>query len=127
MANTKKPSTIKASAKMPAEPAQPIPTSNIANWRLFRGITSQRILANMVKEKFPAAKGLDRVSICRLESGTARWNEDHIAILSSVLECQPGDLISTNPFEAGDIFALYAGLSATDKRRALKLLQQLKS
>lgn len=104
----------------------PAATNNIRNWRLFRGIATQKELAVMTIAYDPAGKGLPRVSICRLETGEVRYNQDHIDILSRTLRVSPRDLIGTNPYDAGDIFAVYAGLSEAEKRKALKLVTTIK-
>lgn len=102
-------------------------TNQIRNWRLFRKIALQRTLSEMSVAHDPLGIGVSRVNIVRLENGEARWNEDHIMILSRTLGCTPRDLIGTNPFDSGDIFAVYAGLSPSAKRRALKALKAIKS
>lgn len=102
-------------------------TNNIRNWRLFRKVALQRTLAEMSVAYDPLGIGVSRVNIVRLENGEARWNEDHIMILSRTLGCTPRDLIGTNPFDSGDIFALYAGLSPSAKRRALKAIKAIKT
>lgn len=102
-------------------------TNNIRNWRLFRNISLQRTLAEMSVAHDPLGIGVSRVNIVRLENGEARWNEDHIMILSRTLGCTPRDLIGTNPFDSGDIFAVYAGLSPSAKRRAMKAIKAIKA
>lgn len=102
------------------------PDNNIRNWRLFRKYPSQEALAKATIAADPDGVGVARGVINRLESGDYRYHQDHIRVLSLTLKCSPRDLIGTNPFDAGDIFVVYAGLSEADKRRALKLLSQLK-
>lgn len=103
------------------------PTNNIRNWRLFRKIELQRTLSEMSVAHDPLGIGVSRVNIVRLENGEARWNEDHVMILSRTLGCTPRDLIGTNPFDSGDIFAVYARLSPSAKRRALKAIKAIKT
>lgn len=111
-------------ARPPRKP--PSNGNNIRNWRLFRGIAKQEDLAHLTIMNDPKGKGLDRVCITRLENGEARYNERHLAILSRALRVAPRDLIGTNPFDAGDIFAVYVGLSESKKRIAAKLIASLK-
>ena len=99
--------------------------NNIRNWRVFRGVKTQGELAELTKGYDPSGKGLTRATVCRLESGELRWNEDQIIMLSQTLRVQPRDLIGTNPFNSGDIFAIYAGLSERKQKQAIKLIQQL--
>jgi transcriptional regulator with XRE-family HTH domain len=99
--------------------------NNIRNWRLFKGLAKQEDLARLTQLHDPERIGIPRVTICRLESGETRYNEDHLRLISSALGVSPRDLIGTNPFDAGDIFAVYEGLSWADKRAAMKLLTTL--
>lgn len=103
------------------------PTNNIRNWRLFKNIALQGDLSKLSIAHDPEGIGVSRVNIVRLENGDARWNEDHIMILSRTLGCTPRDLIGTNPFDSGDIFAVYAGLTPAAKRRALKAIKAIKT
>lgn len=100
--------------------------NNIRNWRLFRKIELQRDLAELAAIHDPNGKGFSRVTITRLENGECRYNEDHLFILGRALGCAPRDLIGTNPFDAGDIFAIYAGLSDEDRALAMRMVKSLK-
>lgn len=100
--------------------------NNIRNWRLFRGIETQKELAALTIPHDPRGKGVLREAICRLEKGDARYNEDQIKLLAAALKTTPRDLIGTNPFDAGDVFALYAGLSDADKERAKRYIKKLR-
>lgn len=100
--------------------------NNIRNWRLFRGIATHHALAAITKAQDPQGKGLDRVSICRLETGELRYNENHIDVLAKALTVSTRDLIGTDPFNAGDIFAVYATASDAEKRRIAKQVAKLK-
>lgn len=93
-------------------------SNNIRNWRLFRKLAKQSDLAKLA--------GLPSASISRLETGEMGYNQKHIHILARALGVAPRDLIGTNPFDAGDIFAVYAGLSDDDKRLAAALMAKLK-
>lgn len=100
--------------------------NNIRNWRLFRGIPKHGALAALTAQYDPKGKGINRVSLLRLENGEGRYNEDHLRLLSLALRVAPRDLIGTNPFDAGDIFAIYAGFSDEQKLRAAQMLAKLK-
>lgn len=121
MAKTKDGAAIGAKIRLPAAAG-----NNIRNWRLFLKIPEQADLAALTVKVDPNGKGLDRPCIVRLESGTARYNESHLAILSRAMGVSPRDLIGTNPFDSGDIFAVYAGLTAAKKRRLIRLAVALK-
>lgn len=100
--------------------------NNVRNWRLFRGIATQESLANLTAACDPDGKGISRVVILKLENGEQRYNEAQITLLARALSVAPRDLIGTNPYDAGDIFAVYAGLPDPAKRRMLKLARALR-
>lgn len=80
----------------------------IRSWRLYRGLKMQKDLAELTKSVDPYGVGLDRVTICRLETGQMQYNETHLKLISHALRVAPRDLIGTDPFNSGDIFKLYA-------------------
>ena len=100
------------------ERQQPTERNQIRNWRLYRGIKMQKELADMTIEYDRKGLGLDRVTICRLETGTMQYNETHIRLLSFALRVAPRDLLGTNPFDSGDIFKQYADLPERDRPNA---------
>lgn len=106
---------------------QPARRSNfIRAWRLFRAVTRQEDLAQLTVRFDPKRKGVLRETITRLENGIYRYNEDQLALIGKALRVAPRDLIGTDPYNSGDIFAVYAGLSEDDKAKALALLNQLR-
>lgn len=129
MTNSRKSKPTKGKAVEPTQDRSRLPDSpgnNIRAWRLFRGIETQQGLSELTKRMDRDGRGLSREVICRLETGELRYNEDHLTILALALEVAARDLIGTNPLDAGDIFAVYAGLSASDKRRISDAVAKLK-
>ena len=61
----------------------------IAKWREYRGIESQSELAKL--------SGITRATVCRLENGTLPWRQWLLERLAAVLQCEPAQLITTNP------------------------------
>lgn len=78
----------------------------------------QKDLAELTKISDPFSVGLDRVTICRLETGQMQYNETHLKLISHALRVAPRDLIGTNPFDSGDIFKQYADLPRSLRRKA---------
>lgn len=103
----------------------PSMTNQFRSWRVFRGYPNQNALALATQIVDPAGAGFTRATICRLESGALKYSENHIELLSLTLKVAPRDLIGTDPFNSGDIFAVYAGLSKSKQRRAEALLAEL--
>lgn len=100
-------------------------TNFIRSWRLFRGFESHDALSKATVAHDPAGEGLSRSCILRLETGETKYHQGHLAILSNTLRVAERDLIGTDPYNAGDIFALYAGMTAADKRRAAAYIERL--
>lgn len=80
---------------MPKRPATQ--TNNIRAWRLYRKMPCQKDLAEATRRVDPSHKGLDRVTICRLESGAMRFHETHLAMLAAALSCEPWQLLCNQP------------------------------
>lgn len=100
--------------------------NNIRNWRLFRGLERQLDLADATKAHDPKGRGLDRVIINRLESGADKYHQGHIELIARTLRVSERDLIGTNPYDAGDIFAVCAGLSEAGKAAVLKYAKRIR-
>jgi transcriptional regulator with XRE-family HTH domain len=92
-------------------------TNFIRQWRLFRGIKTQGELADL--------SGLARPQISNLESGLQSYKQEHLEALAVPLKCTPSDLISVDPFKAGDIFTIYRALPETAKKAVDALVRQL--
>lgn len=98
----------------------------IRSWRLFRDVRTQDDLATATIGFDPKRKGVLRETITRLENGSYRYNEDQLNLIGKALRVAPRDLIGTDPYNSGDIFAVYAGLSEADRAKALHLLHKLR-
>ncbi|HEV8492937.1 MAG TPA: helix-turn-helix transcriptional regulator [Candidatus Angelobacter sp.] len=124
MGKSKKGSTSKVVTtdieKRPMRPirTEPAEENNIRNWRLYRKIATQEDLAELTKKHDPKKKGLDRITILRLENGETRYHAGHLEILSRALQAAPGDLIRLNPFNTDDPAVVLAGLPPEDQARA---------
>lgn len=120
MASTKKLSIIKDEAA-----AREVPTHFIKAWRIARNFKTHSALADATKAHDPEGKGIPRVSILRLENGVTRPNQWHLKLLSNTLRVSQGDLLSTDPNNSGDIFSIYAALSAPKKKALQKFARTL--
>jgi transcriptional regulator with XRE-family HTH domain len=98
---------------------EPTPDNQIRNWRLWRKIEKQDDLAQLTQKFDPEGKGLERATIIRLEIGATRVNADHIKLLAPALDVPPTWLISVNPWDRMDPFAVYADLTDADKQKVL--------
>jgi transcriptional regulator with XRE-family HTH domain len=104
-------------------------SNHIRDWRLFRGIKSQMELAERTVAFDPEKKGINRVTLARLENGVLRYNQGQIELIAKTLNVSPGELISVNPNDMGDIFAIYARMEGPARVKAgaaiRKALKQL--
>jgi transcriptional regulator with XRE-family HTH domain len=91
--------------------------NNIRNWRLFRGVETHEQLTEMTIAVDEKAKGVNRVTIARLENGVMRYNQDQVELIAAALGTTPRDLIATNPFNSGDLFVIYAQASLPDRQQ----------
>lgn len=76
------------------------PDNFIRQWRLYRGFECHKDLAEETRRLDPRRKGLDRVTICRLETGVTRLNQTHLYLLAPALGCEPWQLIAHEPLVA---------------------------
>lgn len=102
-------------------------SNNIRNWRIFKGIQTHQELSSLTAAVDENGKGINRVCISRLESSEMRYHEDHIELLSKALRVTPSDLIGTNPFDSGSVFAIYALASITEKRAIETFMRELRA
>lgn len=100
--------------------------NNIRNWRLFKGVETHDELCDMTVKVDKKGRGVNRVTLSRLESGWMRYNQDQVELIATALGVSPGDLISTNPYKAGDIFTIYALASVEDRRKLEAFARKLK-
>jgi hypothetical protein len=109
---------------------EPSKKHHIRAWRLFRGYATQQELCNDIARNlsklsraFPhlsigkTSNGFTRATLCRIENGTLRFNEDQLDVLAYMLKTTPGDLIKTDPFNSGSIFVIYSHLTAPQRKK----------
>jgi len=105
-----------------ARRSKPIPKAHrpkfhFRAWRKFRRLTQQQ-LADRVD--------MSASSISQIESGEQGFSDVTLRSLAHALDCQPGDLLSRDPFvEAAESeFEIYVKqLDAEKRRRALMILK----
>lgn len=90
------------------------PRHYIREWRKFRSLTQERLA-----ERTPYSTG----AISQLETGRTSYTQGILEALASALDCQPGDLLSRNPYMDGSMVMVChkQNGSATKKVVALKL------
>lgn len=93
------------------------PRHYIREWRKFRSLTQERLA-----ERTPYSTG----AISQLETGRTNYTQGILEALAIALDCQPGDLLSRNPFMDGTVIQLFNELPADKRRIALEMLKTLK-
>lgn len=90
----------------------------VREWRKFRGLTQEQLA-----ERTPFTAG----AISQLETGRTRYTQEMLEALAFALDCRPGDLLNRDPNKEGAVVDLFDGLSDEDRRRAILMIQALKS
>lgn len=90
----------------------------VREWRKFRGLTQEQLA-----ERTPFTSG----AISQLETGRTRYTQEMLEALAFALDCRPGDLLNRDPNKEGDVVDLFDGMTDDDKRRAILMIQALKS
>lgn len=93
------------------------PRHYIREWRKFRQLTQERLA-----ERTPYSTG----AISQLETGRTSYTQGILEALAAALDCQPGDLLSRNPFMDGTVIQLFNELPDDKRRIALEMLKTLK-
>jgi DNA-binding Xre family transcriptional regulator len=94
----------------------PTPSQNsIRKWREFRGIATQGELA--------IKASITRATISRLETGNLEYRQWLLERLATALDCQPFDLIGTDPYAMASILKIYSSIPKDRQTSALKALE----
>lgn len=90
----------------------------VREWRKFRGLTQEQLA-----ERTPFTSG----AISHLETGRTHYTQEMLEALAYALDCRPGDLLNRDPNKEGEVVDLFDGLSDDDRRRAVLMIEALKS
>lgn len=88
----------------------------VREWRKFRNLTQERLA-----ERTPFTTG----AISQLETGRTGYTQDMLEALAVALDCEPGDLLSRNPFAEGEVIHLFESLPEDKRKDALAILRAL--
>lgn len=94
----------------------PQPKHYVKEWRKFRGLTQERLA-----ERTPFTPG----AISQLETGRTQYTQAMIEALSAALDCEPGDLISVNPYKQGEVVDLMRLINDRNRDQAIRILKAL--
>lgn len=94
----------------------PPPKHYVKEWRKFRGLTQERLA-----ERTPFTPG----AISQLETGRTQYTQAMIEALASALNCEPGDLISVNPYKQGEVVDLIRLINDRNRDQAIRILKAL--
>lgn len=96
-------------------------------WRKYRGYTLEQVADRLAFMDDPGVP-TTAASISRLETGKQSYTERSLDALAAIYECDPGDLISVNPYkrdELDEMTAQMRGKSDIERARAARLLRAL--
>lgn len=94
----------------------PPPKHFVKEWRKFRNLTQERLA-----ERTPYTPG----AISQLETGRTQYTQAMLEALAEALDCQPGDLLSVNPFKEGDVVDLMRLINDKNRDQAIRVLKAL--
>lgn len=90
----------------------------VREWRKFRRLTQEQLA-----ERIEQTSG----AISQLENGLVNYTQPTLEAIAHALNCEPGDLLSRDPFKEGDVVDLVALLRQKDPETVRAILQGLPS
>lgn len=100
----------------------------LEEWRKHRQL-SQEALADRVNDLTESwgdrAMKLSKSDVSKLERGKRRFNSDQLEAFSTVLNCDPADLVAYTPEEATEIKKLVGAIVKRGRLMDLRLLRAL--
>lgn len=88
-------------------------------WRKYRGLTQEE-LAGRIESTAS--------SISQLETGKQGFTDSTLVAIADALNCEPGDLLSANPYMSGEVVDLTARLRKASpdlQRQAISIVRAL--
>lgn len=101
-------------AKISPHPKPERPRHFIREWRKFRNLTQERLA-----ERIDKTHGL----ISQIENGDTDYTQSTLEALADAMNCEPGDLLSRNPYMDGEVIDLMRRIK--DRDQAIRLLKAL--
>jgi transcriptional regulator with XRE-family HTH domain len=87
-------------------------------WRVFRGLTQQRLADRLYTTK-------TRVSM--KERGVEGWDDAYLAALADALNTDPASLIMRNPLETDSPWSLIDGLKPESRAKVLDYIRLVRA
>jgi transcriptional regulator with XRE-family HTH domain len=78
----------------------------LREWREHRGLSV---------EKLATLSGVSPGQISVLENGKAGYSSESLEKLAKALDCEPGDILSTNPKAGGALIRAFRGASDSER------------
>jgi transcriptional regulator with XRE-family HTH domain len=88
----------------------------IREWRKYRGI-SQEVLAEDA--------GMTAGNLSQLENGNISYTQDSLERLAAALDCDPVDLLTRDPKDGDEIYALAKGATPAQRKQIADLAKVL--
>lgn len=85
-------------------------------WREYRELTQEQAMGRL---------GWSQSKISRLESGKTPYNQDDLEAAAVAYRCEVSDLITVNPFKAGEVVDLMRLINDANRDQAIRVLKAL--
>lgn len=96
----------------------------IKAWRRYRHLTQEQVIDRLVSLD-DAQIPQTAASLSRLENGKQPYNERVLAALADIYNCEPWELIGSDPTKEGDIIDLMRHLDERERAQAMRLIEAI--
>jgi transcriptional regulator with XRE-family HTH domain len=96
-------------------------------WRKYRGFTQDQVVDRLAMLDDPGIP-TTAASLSRLENGKQSYTQRSLEALAGVYDCEPHELIGTDPFErdeAQEAATYLYGMDELGRRRAIAVLKAM--
>jgi len=97
--------------------------NSIRQWRKYRGLTQERLIARLEELGVATSKG----SLSRIENGMQNYDAELLKGLADALQCDEADLVMRHPpsKDQMELYTVIRGMAPAQQARALRLLRAL--
>jgi transcriptional regulator with XRE-family HTH domain len=95
---------------------KPRPRYFFREWRKYRNLTQEDLASRI---------GVSAPAISQLERGVQGFTNSTLEALADALSCEPGDLLSVNPFKDGEVVDLMRLINEKNRDQAIRVLRAL--
>lgn len=101
----------------------------LKEWRKYRGLTLEQVAGRLTELDDPQVPATP-ASLSRIETGKQSYTERSLEALAHVYDCEPADLIGTDPYKRDELDEAMKRLNTANeftRRRVARLLEALEA